>query len=73
MNALISIKPCYVEKILNGSKKYELKKHKPKKRIEKFFIYVSAPTRKVPYTFLPVDIEDILPGKKPPQNWMYIS
>lgn len=122
MNVLISIKACYIERILNGFKKYELRKSKPGKQIRKFFVYIPAPTRKVGYTFIPgkiiedtpqnlwkkigdlsglteeeffryfngarkgvaieilnfkrlpepLEIEDLLPGKKPPQGFLYI-
>ena len=123
VNALISIKACYIERILNGSKKYELRKSKPGKQVKKFFVYVPAPVQKILYTFVPgriiedtpqnlwkrighlsglteeeflkyfngakkgvaieilnfrklpepLCIEDILPGKKPPQSFLYMS
>ena len=36
---LLSIKPEYAHKILEGTKKYEFRKHLPKKKIEKIIIY----------------------------------
>jgi len=122
VKALISIRACYIERILSGFKKYELRKSKPGKQVEKFFVYVPAPVQKILYTFVPgkimedtpqnlwrkighlsglteeeflkyfngarkgvaieilnfrklpepLSIEDVLPGKKPPQNFLYI-
>lgn len=40
---LLSIKPEYAHKILEGTKKYEFRKHLPKKKIEKIIIYSTAP------------------------------
>lgn len=45
---LLSIKPCFVEKILNGSKKFEYRKRIPKDAsISQVLIYSSHPVRKV--------------------------
>ena len=47
-NILISIKPEYVEKILNGSKKYEYRKVKPRRTdISKLIIYSTSPVMRV--------------------------
>ena len=40
---LLSIKPEYAHKILEGTKKYEYRKHLPKKKIDKIIIYSTAP------------------------------
>ena len=32
---LLSIKPEYVERIFNGSKKYEFRKHLPQEKVDK--------------------------------------
>ncbi len=48
MHALLSIKPRYAEAIVNGDKKYEFRKSIFKKReIEKVYIYVTSPTKKI--------------------------
>ena len=48
MNAiLLSIKPAYVEKILNGTKKYEYRKRLPRKDIDIIYIYSTYPEKKV--------------------------
>ncbi len=44
---LLSIKPKYVEQIINGTKKYEFRKHLAKKRIDKIIIYSSSPEQHV--------------------------
>ena len=46
-NILISINPEYVERILNGTKKYEYRKIKCKKNIDKIIIYSTFPVMKV--------------------------
>ena len=48
MQVLLSIKPEYAEKILNGEKKYEFRKVLPKnKSITKVIIYATMPIGKV--------------------------
>ena len=45
---LISIQPQYVEKILNGTKRYEFRKIAPDKSfVRDFYIYSSAPVQRV--------------------------
>ncbi|PKP59871.1 MAG: hypothetical protein CVT88_04400 [Candidatus Altiarchaeales archaeon HGW-Altiarchaeales-1] len=44
---LISVKPEYVEKILNGSKKVELKKFPLKKGVKNVLVYATRPTKKI--------------------------
>lgn len=44
---LLPIKPVYVEKILNNTKKYEYRKTFPKKKVDKIIIYSSSPVKKV--------------------------
>ncbi len=52
MNALLSIKPKYVESIMKGSKKYEFRKSNFKKKdIEKVFIYSTSPIKKIVGSF----------------------
>jgi len=61
INVLLSIKPKYVEEIKNGNKKYEFRKSlcsaKNRKKLEKIFIYSSAPVQKIVARFI---IEEIL-------------
>jgi len=52
MNALLSIKPTYVEAIIRGDKRYEFRKSIFKnKNIEKIFIYSTAPVKKIVGSF----------------------
>ncbi len=44
---LISIKSEYADKILSGSKKYEYRKIKPKRKVDKIIIYSTYPIMKV--------------------------
>lgn len=44
---LISINPEYVEKIFDGSKKYEYRTKLAKKNVDKLIIYCTAPIKKV--------------------------
>lgn len=44
---LLSIKPEYVEKIFNGSKKFEFRRRCCKKTIRKIVIYATSPVKKV--------------------------
>ena len=53
MNVLLSIKPQYVEKILNGTKKYEFRRTLFKKPVRRIEIYSSSPVRKLVGTFIP--------------------
>ncbi len=49
MNVLLSIKPTYVEEIINGSKKYEFRRviFRTPHEIKKVFIYSSHPVKKI--------------------------
>lgn len=44
---LLSIKPEFVEKIFEGSKKYEFRRRKCKRNIDKIIIYETSPVQKV--------------------------
>jgi len=58
MNVLLSVKPKYAEKILEGDKKYEFRRAIFKKpNIEKVYIYSSSPVSKIVAAF---EIEKIL-------------
>ncbi|MFO7791545.1 MAG: hypothetical protein R6W73_01000 [Candidatus Saliniplasma sp.] len=49
MNVLLSIKPKYVEKILNGEKKFEFRKivFREGKKVERVYIYSTSPVKKI--------------------------
>ncbi|CAG0964490.1 hypothetical protein METP2_01007 [Methanosarcinales archaeon] len=59
MNVLLSIKPKYVEEILNGNKKYEFRKSifKCREELEMIYIYSSSPVKKIVGAFV---IENII-------------
>lgn len=44
---LLSIKPKYVQKILDGTKRYEYRKVNFARRIDKIIIYSSYPVKKM--------------------------
>ncbi len=56
MNAILSIKPQFVEKIKTGKKRYEYRKSVFKRPVQKVYIYASAPVSKIIGEFEPVDI-----------------
>lgn len=56
---LLSIKPEYAHKILDGTKRYEFRKHLPKKKIDRIIIYSTAPEGIV---IGEVQVDDILIG-----------
>ena len=51
MQVILSIKPKYASKILNGTKKYELRRKIFKKDVEVVYIYASHPTKKLVGSF----------------------
>jgi len=52
MNALLSIKPTYVQAIVKGDKRYEFRKSIfTKKKLEKVYIYSTAPVKKIVGSF----------------------
>lgn len=56
MNVILSIKPEYVAEIKAGHKRFEFRKVIFKQKVEKVYIYASAPISKVVGEFQPVDI-----------------
>lgn len=63
---LMSIKPCYVDKILSGTKKYEYRKIKAKKNnIDKMIIYSTYPVKSIVGE---AEIEEIIEST-PEQIW----
>ena len=53
MNLIISIKPQFVEKILSGEKKYEFRRRIYTKKVDKIYIYQTAPDSKIVAYFKP--------------------
>lgn len=62
---LLSIKPQYVKKILDGEKKYEFRKSKPQKAVNQIIIYASSPQKMVVGE---ATIEEIIEGA-PKEIW----
>lgn len=56
---LLSIKPQYVEKIFDGTKKYEYRKTKCKEKVGKIIIYSTAPVMQV---IGEAEVEEIIEG-----------
>ncbi|MEJ6399964.1 hypothetical protein [Nicoliella lavandulae] len=56
MDVLISIKPKYVNEIINGNKKYEFRKHAFKKPVDYIYIYETRPIMKVTHKFKLTDV-----------------
>ncbi len=66
MNVLLSIKPKYVESIMNGEKRYEFRKSIFRREgIDRVYIYSTSPIKKVVGAFI---IGDIIEGH-PNQLW----
>ena len=60
MDVLLSIKPKYVNRIINGDKKFEFRKTKlDKKKIRHAYIYSTSPVKKIS---VKITIGDILEG-----------
>ena len=53
MNAILSIKPQFVEEIKAGEKRYEYRKCFFKQKVEKVYVYASAPVSRIVGEFLP--------------------
>jgi len=47
MELLLSIKPKYSEKIFSGKKRYEFRKQKPRRVVDRIFIYESHPSKNI--------------------------
>lgn len=62
MNAILSIKPQFIEEIVAGKKKFEYRKSVFKQPVEKVYVYASAPISKVIGEFQPVDVVIGSPG-----------
>ncbi len=44
---MLAIKPEYLQRILDGTKKYEFRKRIPKEKVSKLVFYCTAPTQKI--------------------------
>lgn len=55
MKVILSIKPEFVEKIINGEKKFEYRRKIFKKDVEKVLIYASSPIKSVVGEFIVED------------------
>lgn len=47
LNAILSIKPLYVEQIIKGNKKYEYRKYIFKRNIKRVYVYSTYPEKKI--------------------------
>lgn len=47
MNVILSIKPKYIKKILNGTKKYEFRKNIFRKEVKEILVYATRPVKKI--------------------------
>jgi predicted transcriptional regulator len=65
MNAILSIRPQFVEEIFSGSKKFEYRKNIFKRPVEKVYIYASAPVSRIVGEF---EVAEILEST-PKQIW----
>lgn len=66
---LLSIKPKYVEKILDGEKKVEFRKQIPKRDISWVYIYASAPHKSIVARF---KVDGLINGT-PHDLWLRFS
>ena len=69
MNVLLSIRPKYVKKIIDGEKRYEFRKFPFKKEVEEIWIYATSPIKRIIGSFvIGKTIEDT------PENlWMSLN
>ena len=63
MNAILSIKPQFVEEIIAGTKKFEYRKSVFKKPVEKVYIYASAPVSKIVGEFEVAQVLESTPNR----------
>ncbi len=72
MNALLSIKPKYVEEIVEGNKKIEFRKTIFSRQVKEVWIYASSPIKKIVAVFSPGGIIEDSP-KSLWRKYKYIS
>lgn len=61
MNAILSIKPQFVEEIIAGTKRFEFRKSIFKQPVEKVYVYASAPISRIIGEFLLVSVVTGMP------------
>lgn len=69
VDIILSIKPKYVKKILDGEKKIEFRKQIPKQRIKWVYIYASSPNKLIVARF---KINGLINGS-PQELWIKFS
>lgn len=69
MNAILSIKPQFVNEIIAGRKGYEFRKQSFKKNVRKVFVYASSPVCRIVGEF---ELGEILEGS-PEYIWLQTS
>jgi predicted transcriptional regulator len=62
MNALLSIKPKYIDEIIAGRKKYEFRKTAFKKEVKEVWIYASSPEKRLVGAFVIGSVVEDTPG-----------
>ena len=63
MNAILSIKPQFIEEIVAGNKRFEFRKSVFKLPVEKVYVYASAPISRIIGEFHPADVVTGVPGE----------
>jgi len=71
MHVLLSIKPEYVEKIFQGTKKYEFRKSIFRRNVKKVCIYSTSPVKKIVGRFTIVRITAGHPVRLWEKYWAY--
>lgn len=71
MNAILSIKPQYVEEIKKGRKRFEYRKSVFKQPVEKVYVYASAPVSMIIGEFELVDVVKGTPAEVWKQTKQY--
>lgn len=69
MDAILSIKPQFVNEIVAGRKRYEFRKRGFKKRVDKVYVYASSPVCRIIGEFL---LGNVLEGA-PDRIWSLTS
>lgn len=71
MNAILSIKPQFVEEIAAGRKLFEYRKSVFKRPVKKVYVYASAPISKIIGEFQPIDILHGTPAEVWAKTWKF--
>ena len=59
---VISIKPEHAKKIMNGTKKFEFRKYRPRRPISRVYLYESSPIKKIVGSFRLIKIHSGSPN-----------